>query len=368
MGDRRRSVEGMAVTSALPDPEFWRGKRVLLTGHTGFKGAWLSLWLAQLGADVIGVSLPPISTPNLFTLAGIESLVASHFCDIRELESTTAAVRRADPEIVFHLAAQPLVRESYREPVATFATNIMGTAHVLEAIRSSASTRVVVVITTDKVYRNREHQYPYRETDELGGHDPYSASKAASETVVASYRDAFLRVQGIALSSVRAGNVIGGGDWSADRLIPDAVRAWASRQVLEVRRPAAIRPWQHVLEPLSAYLHLAELSWKQPELAGAYNIGPETQEAATVRAVIELARTEFGEGQVAWGDGRDGVHEAGWLSLEIAKARTELGVTPRWHLGRAVERTMHWYRDLGHGADAAGLCRADIAAYEATPA
>lgn len=346
-------------------PAFWRGKRVLLTGHSGFKGSWLALWLHRLGAEVTGISLTPATTPNLFTLAEIDKQCQSHFCDIRDAAALATLIKAARPEIVFHLAAQPLVRASYREPLATFATNVMGTAHVLDALRGIDRVRVAVMVTTDKVYRNLAQPYPYREDDTLGGHDPYSASKAASEIVIASYRDAFLSVQGVAVASARAGNVIGGGDWSEDRLIPDAVRAWQAGQPLVIRSPGAIRPWQHVLEPLAGYLTLAQKLWQQPELAGAYNFGPQTNEATTVRQVVELARTEYGSGAVRYGDGTEGPHESGWLALEIAKARVSLGVNPKWALTESVNRTMAWYRAQHEGVDARTLCEVEIAAYEA---
>jgi CDP-glucose 4,6-dehydratase len=344
---------------------FWTGKRVFLTGHTGFKGSWLALWLQRLGAEVTGYALAPATTPNLFELAQVANGMVSHIADIRDSSRLACALASAKPEIVFHLAAQPLVRESYRNPLDTFATNVMGTAHVLEAMRQSTSVRVAVMVTTDKVYRNNEWSWPYREDDALGGHDPYSASKAASEVVITSYRDAFLAVQGIAVASARAGNVIGGGDWSDDRLIPDAVRAWSAKQTLSVRRPDAMRPWQHVLEPLSAYLRLAERLWNEPKLAGAYNFGPQTHEAATVREVIAHARAAYGAGEVVWGDGKDGPHEAGWLALEIAKAKNLLGVEPRWSLAQAVSRTLHWYRRQSEGEAARRLCEDDLAAYTA---
>jgi CDP-glucose 4,6-dehydratase len=345
--------------------DFWRGKRVFLTGHTGFMGGWLTLWLHRLGARVTGVALPPSTQPSLFERAKVTEVVESHFCDIRDVAALATLVREAEPEIVLHLAAQPLVRASYHLPLETFATNIMGTAHLLDALRGLDSVRVAVTVTTDKVYRNLEWPYPYREDDALGGHDPYSASKAASEIVVASYRDAFLSEQGVTVATVRAGNVIGGGDWSEDRLIPDAVRAWGGGKPLVIRRPQAFRPWQHVLEPLAGYLMLAEKLWHQSDLAGAYNFGPETHQAATVREVVELARAAYGQGEVLWGDGTEGPHEAGWLALEIAKARVALGVTPRWALPEAVSRTMNWYRRLAEGADARALCETDIADYEA---
>lgn len=359
MGQRPGTMESLEMT-----PAFWSGKRVLVTGHTGFKGAWLALWLHQLGAKVIGISLPAATTPNLFSLAGIEAMTASHFCDIRDAAGLAVLIDKAQPEIVFHLAAQALVHPGYRDPLTTFATNVQGTANLLDALRTSDSVRTVVAVTTDKVYKNLEQSYPYRETDALGGHDPYSASKAAAEIVIASYRDSYLSEKGIAVASARAGNVIGGGDWSEDRLIPDAIRAWNAGQPLQIRRPQATRPWQHVLEPLAGYVMLAEKLWHQPAVAGAYNFGPETHEAATVRHVVQLAQSANGRGQVSWGDGTEGPHEAGWLALEIAKARTVLGVTPRWSLEECVQRTIHWYRQLNDGADAYDLCLSDIAAYE----
>ncbi len=350
-----------------PDPDFWRGKRVLLTGHTGFKGAWLALWLQRLGAHVTGVALPPATEPNLFTLAQVEQGVETHFCDIRNAQALALRVRAARPEVVLHLAAQALVRPGYAAPLDTFATNVMGTAHLLDALRGLPEVRVAVVVTTDKVYRNREWAYPYREDDPLGGHDPYSASKAAAELVTASYRDAFLAAQGVAVATARAGNVIGGGDWAQDRLLPDAVRAWGAGETLHIRRPQATRPWQHVLEPLAAYLRLAQRLWEQPGLAGAYNFGPLPHEAATVKHVIELASSAYPQSATSYQNESEGPHEAGWLALETAHARQVLGVTPRWALNTAVARTMNWYRQQRGGADARALCLADIDAWEARP-
>lgn len=349
----------------LPSQHFWQGKRVVLTGHTGFKGAWLALWLQQLGAEVIGVALPPVTQPSLFTLLGLDASMQSHVCDIRQANELKQVVQAAQPDIVFHLAAQALVRASYQSPLDTFSTNVMGTANLLDALRGLNSTRVVVAITTDKVYQNREWLYPYRESDPLGGHDPYSASKAASEMVIGSYAASFLTAQGTAVASARAGNVIGGGDWSTDRLIPDAVRAWTSGQTLDIRSPDAIRPWQHVLEPLAAYLVLAEKLWAQPELAGAYNFGPHPGAAATVRQVVQLAQTEFPDGQVKFGDATQGPHEAGLLTLEIAKAQAVLGIRPRWDLPQTVQRTLQWYRRQHSGDSAHALCLADMADFEA---
>jgi CDP-glucose 4,6-dehydratase len=345
--------------------DFWSGKHVLLTGHTGFKGSWLSLWLYRLGAKITSIALPPNTSPNLFELAKIVETSDSRFCDIRDANGLLTIVREASPDIVLHLAAQPLVRVSYRDPLGTFSTNVMGTANLMDALRGLTSTRVVIVVTTDKVYQNREWAYPYRENDPIGGHDPYSASKAAAEMVVASYRDAFLAKQGVAVATARAGNVIGGGDWAEDRLIPDGVRAWTTGKPLVIRRPQAIRPWQHVLEPLAGYLSLAEKLWDIPALAGAYNFGPETNEAATVREVVNLACHAFGQGEVVWNENNTGPCETGWLALEIAKSRTTLGVKQRWKLAESVSRTMNWYRRLIQGVDARMLCETEITDYEA---
>lgn len=365
MGGWPSAVESLVTSGRLPDPAFWRGRRVLLTGHTGFKGGWLTLWLDRLGAHVHGLALPPEGTPNLFTLAQIEGVTGPGMGDIRDGETVRRAYAQADPEVVLHMAAQPLVHEGYRTPEATFATNVLGTAHVLGAARGTG-VRAIVAVTTDKVYHNREWLYPYRENDRLGGYDPYSASKAAAELVVNCYRTSFLAQDGIALASARAGNVVGGGDWSPDRLIPDAVRAWLKAGVLEVRHAGATRPWQHVLEPLAGYLLLAERLHSDRTAAGAWNFGPEPGEAATVRTVVEHARAAWGQSEVCYGDGSAGPHEAGWLALETVKARRELGVVPRWDLPQTIARTIAWYQAQADGADARELCHADIEAYEAS--
>lgn len=359
---------GLSTFSVTPAPsaDFWRDKRVLLTGHSGFKGAWLALWLTRLGAQVTGLALAPATEPSLFTLARVaDGLHANPWCDIRDAQAVAAVVQQARPHIVLHLAAQALVRTGYAEPLTTWATNVQGTAHVLDALRGAKDARVAVVVTTDKVYRNREWAYPYREDDTLGGHDPYSASKAAAELVTASYRDSFLAAQGVAVASARAGNVIGGGDWAADRLIPDAVRAWEAGQTLQLRHPGATRPWQHVLEPLAAYLQLAERLWADPALARAYNFGPLPHEAASVGNVIKMASSAYQASATSYQNKSDGPHEAGWLALETAHARQALGIAPRWHLATAVQRTMAWYRAQADGGDARALCLADIAAWEA---
>ena len=319
-----------------------------------------------MGAKITGIGLPPKSNPNLFSLLDISSISDSIFLDIREAAPLCQIIKKADPEIVFHMAAQALVRPGYRDPLETFSTNIMGTANVLDALRNLKSVKVVVAVTTDKVYKNLEHIYPYRETDAIGGYDPYSASKAASELIIASYRDSYLAMKDISVASARAGNVIGGGDWSEDRLIPDAVRAWSTNLALEIRRPKAFRPWQHVLEPLNGYLVLAEKIYIDSSLADAYNFGPKTDEAATVQTVIELAKHAYGCGDILWGDGMDGLHEASLLSLEVSKAREILGITPRWNLKETIKRTMHWYQQQKEGASAHLLCENDILTFTNT--
>lgn len=339
---------------------FWKGKSVLITGHTGFKGSWLAIWLNQLGAKVSGISLQPITTPNLFTLAGVDKLGASIFCDIRDLVPLREHIDEIQAEIVFHLAAQPLVRASYRDPVGTFSSNVMGSINLLESLRFQDALKAVVMITTDKVYRNEEWCWAYRETDSLGGHDPYSASKSACELAIDCYRLSYFQARDIPVATARAGNVIGGGDWSEERLIPDAVRAWESNTSIYIRRPEAIRPWQHVLEPLRGYLMLAEQLCERPEQAGAFNFGPYRHDSLTVKELIERAKAVYGSGSVQYGDGTDGPHEAGTLELDIAKAQSVLNYHPRWNLDESIQRTMTWYREHYHGKHALKLCLKDI--------
>jgi CDP-glucose 4,6-dehydratase len=345
----------------LPSPTFWSNKRVLLTGHTGFKGAWLAQWLVSMGAKVTAVALAPNTEPNIFTLAKVSKNLVHHEIDICDAPKIAAIVQQAQPEIVLHLAAQALVRESYNDPLRTFSVNVMGTANVLDALRHCDSVRSIVAVTTDKVYANQEWAWPYRETDRLGGHDPYSASKAGTEIVVASYRASYFADKGVTVATARAGNVIGGGDWSADRIIPDAVRAWSKNETLQVRRPEAVRPWQHVIEPLSAYLVLAERAWSDANAAKAWNFGPLTHEASTVREVVGMAQAAFGQGHVQWGDGKEGPHEAGLLTLDTSLAKSQLGVQSVFSLKDAIGLTMRWYRDLQAGQTATELCERDIA-------
>jgi CDP-glucose 4,6-dehydratase len=315
-----------------------KGKRVLLTGHTGFKGGWLALWLHQLGAEVHGFALASNTQPSLFEVARVDRALASHtVADLRDEAAVKACVQRVQPELLLHLAAQPLVRESYRDPLATWATNVQGTAHVLDALRGTAC-KAAVVITTDKVYENREWDHPYREGDPLGGHDPYSASKAACELVVQSYRQSFLAAQGCRVASARAGNVIGGGDWAADRLLPDVLKAMDEGRPVPLRHPHSTRPWQHVLEPLSGYLRLAAgLLRGEPDLETAWNFGPEAGDALPVSAIVEQL------GAQATQQPGEHPHEAGRLELDIARARHRLQWSPRWRLPQALQATRDWH-------------------------
>ncbi|TCP59806.1 CDP-glucose 4,6-dehydratase [Rhodovulum bhavnagarense] len=341
----------------------WAGKQVLLTGHTGFKGAWLAEMLLARGAGVFGLALPPDHDPALFDQLGLADRLDHAIVDLRDRAGVAARVAAFAPDMVFHLAAQPLVQRSYRDPVETWATNVMGTVHLLDALRIAGRAVPVVVVTTDKVYENREWVHGYRETDRLGGHDPYSASKAACELVAESWRKSF-GAAGLKIATVRAGNVIGGGDWSENRLIPDLARAFAAGQPLRVRNPAAIRPWQHVLEPLSGYLLLAErlMTSDDPRWQDAFNFGPEPGDLRAVRDLVEAATTLW-PGKWIDATDPDAPHEAGRLSLTIDKARTELGWAPRWDIARGLAETVTWYRDVTAGADAAALTRAQIAAH-----
>ncbi|MEB3199256.1 MAG: CDP-glucose 4,6-dehydratase, partial [Synechococcaceae cyanobacterium] len=353
---------------------FWRGRRVLLTGHTGFKGSWLTLWLLQLGAEVTGLALPPEPGANLFDQLDLAERIDHRLVDIRDASAVAAVVEAVQPQVVLHLAAQPLVRRSYVEPAATWDTNVMGTLHLLQALRELRQPCTAVLITTDKVYRNNEWLYGYRENDPLGGHDPYSSSKAAAELAIASWRASFCGSQPhqtphLRLASARAGNVIGGGDWAADRIVPDAMCALAAGQPIAVRNPAATRPWQHVLEPLGGYLLLAErLSRGDLSLASAFNFGPQLEANRPVRELVEEALRHW---PGRWRDCSDpsSPHEAGLLHLVIDKAHHELGWTPRWPFRVTVERSVSWYRRVLEGGDAAlGCCLNDLDAYlAATP-
>lgn len=347
------------------------GRRVLVTGHTGFKGGWLCLWLAELGAEVWGYSLAPPTAPNLFTAAGLADVLGSGRHgegDVRDLPRFEAFWRQAAPEVVFHLAAQPLVRESYRDPVTTVSTNVLGTTHALEIARRHPP-RAMVVITSDKCYENREWVWPYREDDTLGGHDIYSASKAAAELIADSFRRSFFQDPFLPVATARAGNVIGGGDWAANRIVPDAVRSLAAGEPVRVRNPRAVRPWQHVLEPLSGYLLLGArlLTAPAPALCGAWNFGPDPRQSGTVAELVDTLIGAWGEGSWEADGGPPGGHEAGLLRLAIDKAAAGLGWSPRWGFREAIHHTAAWYRAFYAGEDMAAWCRRQIASYSEAP-
>ena len=341
------TVEGVVMASR--DRTCWQNRSVFITGHTGFKGSWLSLWLARLGAHVSGYALAPETTPSLFALASVrENLATHHEADIRDLATLRAAMQASTPEIVFHLAAQPLVRRSYRDPVETWSTNVMGTVNLLEAVRACPSVKAVVVVTTDKCYENREWLWGYRESDALGGHDPYSASKAGSELVVQSYRRSFLADHGVLVASARAGNVIGGGDFSEDRLIPDAARAVLASNPLLIRNPNATRPWQHVLASLDGYLLLAEkLLAGDAACADAFNFGPDARSNLSVAEVLAQLQQHWPDfaWQVDATAAATAPHEAQFLYLDSAKAHRTLGWQSHWDLALSLKKTAEWYRE-----------------------
>ena len=326
---------------------FWKNKKVLVTGHTGFKGSWLCLWLNKMGANVSGLSLnDPVSTPNMFSVLNIEKSVKDERGDISDYETCIRIVTKHEPEIVFHLAAQPLVKLSYLDPLKTYNTNILGTANILEAIRHCESVKTIVVITTDKCYENIEKEYAYVETDSLGGFDPYSSSKACAEHIASAYYRSFFRKKGVGLGTVRAGNVIGGGDWALDRLIPDMIKSWSKNEKLFIRYPLATRPWQHVLEPLSGYLMLAEALWEEQEkFSGPWNFGPAKNCVKTVRAIVALAEKEWGLTAKWETSEQDHPHEAGRLRLNSGKANALLGWKPRADFNKALRETIHWYKE-----------------------
>ncbi|MNB71665.1 CDP-glucose 4,6-dehydratase [compost metagenome] len=359
---------------AVEKINFWRGKKVFVTGHMGFKGSWLSIWLDQLGAQVTGYSDAPPTDPNLYQCSGVDQLVTSVTGDVRDEALLQYAVKAADPDIVLHLAAQPLVRASYQRPVDTYAVNVLGTVHVLEAIRlhnlQGGKVKAFVNVTTDKSYSNKEWFWGYREDDALGGFDPYSNSKACSELVTAAYRDSFFNPahygqHGVAIASARAGNVIGGGDWASERLIPDCVRAFGQQAPSVLRSPYAIRPWQHVLEPLGGYLLLAQRLYEEGvTYAEAWNFGPEERDSQNVEKVVSRFCEIWGEGAayevVPGGD----LHEATALKLDCSKAKARLDWKPRWDLDTALSQTATWYKAYLDGKDMLQLCRSQIELFE----
>ncbi len=351
--------------------DFWRGRRVFITGHTGFKGGWLSTWLTELGAQATGYALPPYTTPSYFELCQLRRRMNSIVGDVRDYPSLESAMREARPEIVFHLAAQSLVLRSYQEPVATFATNVMGTAHVLEAIRHIDSVRAAVIVTSDKCYENDgSASRPYRESDPMGGHDPYSASKGCAELVTAAYRRAFFETAGAAIASVRAGNVIGGGDWAENRIVPDAMRAFSHGQELMVRNPGSIRPWQHVLDPLCGYLTLAQrLYLEGRQWTGGWNFGPPAEPQITVAVLADALASGFGRGNWRAKPGPEELYEAPALRLDSTKAERLLGWRPRLDVTAAIRLTAEWYHACvaGSDTDCYGLSARQIRDYESLP-
>lgn len=346
---------------------FYKGKRVLITGHTGFKGSWLSIWLHELGAEVIGVALEPYSDRDNFVLSGIGNKIKADIrADIRDLQNMQSIFAEYKPEIVFHLAAQPLVRLSYEKPVETYESNVMGTVNVLEAIRATDSVKVGVMITTDKCYDNKEQLRGYKEDDPFGGYDPYSSSKGACEIAIQSWRRSFFNPQqfekhGKSIASVRAGNVIGGGDWSLDRIIPDCIRALEADKPIEIRSPKSVRPWEHVLEPLSGYMLLAKKMWEHPtEYCEGWNFGPEAESVSTVWEVATELIKNFGKGELKDCSNPNAVHEAQLLMLDITKAKTRLGWKPRLNMQECIALVADWYKRYSKNENVYGLCVDEI--------
>lgn len=343
--------------------DFFKGKKVFLTGHTGFKGSWLSRMLVLAGADVTGYALEAPTKPDLFSMLRLEKEMRSVTGDVRDGELLQSIMKGVKPEIVLHLAAQPIVRESYKNPVATYETNVMGTVNILEAVRRTDSVRSFLNVTTDKVYKNHEWEWGYREVDELDGYDPYSNSKSCSELVTHSYKSSFLEEAGVAVSTARAGNVIGGGDFAADRIIPDCVRAVSAGRKIQVRNPHSTRPYQHALEPLYAYLMIVKEQYDHPELAGAYNVGPDDRDCITTGELADLFCGAWGDG-AAWENlYAGGPHEANFLKLDCSRIKHTFGWKPRWQVRDAVEKSVEWYRGWLEGMDMISVTDAQIEKY-----
>lgn len=350
-------------------PAFWQGKRVFLTGHTGFKGGWAALWLQHMGAVVKGFSLAPPTSPSLFEQANVANGMESEFGDIRDLAAITKSMVEFNPDILIHMAAQPLVRLSYREPVETYATNVMGTVHVFEAARRCTNLKAIVNITTDKCYENREWEWGYRENEPMGGYDPYSNSKGCAELVTSAYRKSFFSAPGTpALASVRAGNVIGGGDWAEDRLIPDILKAFENKQPVVIRNPHATRPWQHVLEPLHGYFILAEHLYNddKKQFAEGWNFGPIEDDAKPVQWIVERLVKHWGNGANWQLDGGEHPHEANYLKLDISKVKKHLGWYPRWGLNTALDKIIEWHKAWLQGESMKQVCLQQINEYTNT--
>lgn len=337
--------------------DFWRNKKVFLTGHTGFKGSWLSIWLHSLGADITGYSLDPPSQPSLYEIADIQSIVKSIHGDIRDIDFLKSSMKKVNPDIVIHMAAQSLVRESYTDPVGTYSTNAMGTIHVFEAIKECDSVQSVLNITTDKCYENNEWDWGYREIDPLGGYDPYSSSKACAEIITSAYRRSFMMEKGVGLASARAGNVIGGGDWADNRLIPDCLRAFLNNEKVEIRYPKSIRPWQFVLEPLNGYLILVEKLTENPDLfAQAWNFGPDDSDAKPVKWIVEKMCSKWGEGSDYILNEGNHFHEAGYLKLDCSKAKNQLNWQPKYNLEYAMNSIIEWTKEYQSKSNMLQVC------------
>lgn len=345
------------------DVNFYKGKRVMVTGHTGFKGSWLCMVLSMLGAKVTGYSLEPPTDPSLFEAANIQNDVDSIIGDVRDLSALQNAFAKCQPEIVFHLAAQPIVREGYRDPVGTYSTNVMGTVHLLECVRQTDSVRSVLNVTTDKVYRNKEWVWGYREAEELDGFDPYSNSKSCAELVTSTYRRSYFANGNVAISTARAGNVIGGGDFAMERILPDCMRAAAEGQVIQVRSPYSTRPYQHVLEPVFAYLMIAAEQYADPTVAGSYNVGPDEKDCCRTGDLVTMFVRHWGEGSRWESIQESGPHEANFLKLDCSKLKATFGWQPRWDLDRAVAETVRWYKCYLHGGDVRGCMEEEIATF-----
>lgn len=365
MALRESPVEGLVM-----DRDFWKNKKVLITGHTGFKGSWLSLWLQSAGADLAGYSLSPPTKPSLFETAGVSKGMLSVTGDVCDLEHLKSVVREYKPEIIIHMAAKSLVRYSYNNPVETYSTNVMGTVNVLEAVRQVNCARAVLIVTSDKCYKNNEWQWGYRENEPMGGFDPYSSSKGCAELIVDAFRNSYFSVKdydlhGVAVSSVRAGNVIGGGDWSEDRLIPDIVKAIIEKRTVMIRNPDAIRPWQHVLDPLNGYLRLCEQMWnKGKEFAGAWNFGPNDEDAKSVSWIVEALIDNWGEGASWQFDRETHPHEASYLRLDCSKARNILRWQPKMNISMSLNHITHWYKNFLDDKDMRHITLVEIDHFE----
>lgn len=348
----------------LASKEFWQGRRTLITGHTGFKGSWLSLWLQALGAKLMGIALAPPTNPSLFCISGISNEIDHRVVDIRDFKEIWLAIDKFRPEIIIHMAAQSLVRHSYQNPVETFSTNVMGTVHILQAARMCGSVKSIVNVTTDKCYQNHEWPWPYRENDSLGGNDPYSTSKACAELVSSAFRESFFQDSGISIATARAGNVIGGGDWSNDRLVPDVLRSLQNDESILIRNPNSVRPWQHVLEPLNGYLLLAErLHTDGHDYAEAWNFGPNDDDSCSVAWVVENLCQNWGKNP-KW-DIQSGPHppEASHLRLDVSKARQRLNWAPRWNLETALKQVTRWHQSWMSGRNMRSFCLDQISEY-----